>query len=91
MAQLPDRIEHEHGPPIPFPDLNLDSWQQRFLAAYADIGSVQGAARQAKISPSYHYRWIKENSDYSVAYTNAREMYADKAEGAIRGRGIDGV
>lgn len=90
MSQQVARIEHEHGPPLAFSDFSLDVWQTRFLQAYSEVGSVQGAGRQSKVHPSYHYRWMKENSEYSLAYGLARDIYGDIAEGAIRQRGIEG-
>jgi hypothetical protein len=72
-------------------DLNLDRWQKRYLLAYAESGSIRESSRRTKIVSAYHYRWLKDSPDYSVAYQQVREMYADVAEGAIRQRGIDGV
>lgn len=84
------RLEHDHGPPLAFNELSLDRWQIRFLQAYAETGGIRAAVRKAKISHVYHYRWMKECADYSLAYNIAREQYGDLAEGAIRERGIHG-
>ena len=72
------------------PELTLDKWQKRFLLAYAETGSIKETQHRTKINNCYHYRWLKESTDYSVAYAQVREMYADVAEGAIRERGIHG-
>lgn len=90
MAPVPARVDDDHGPPLDLVEFDLDVWQRRWLKAYAEEGSVRGASRKAKIVSAYHYRWLKENPDYSAAYQQAREMYSDIAEGEIRQRGIAG-
>lgn len=88
---VPATVEQQHGPPTLFKELKLDSWQLRWLKAYALTGGVRAASRKAAVDSSYHYDWLRTSSDYSLGYQLAREAYADTAEGEIRRRGIEGT
>jgi len=91
MAQLPAKIEVEHGPPVLFADYTLDSWMVRFLSAFAECGIIAEASRRSKINPCYHYKWVKTNSEYSMAYREAEAIFVSSmAEGAFVQRGIFG-
>jgi len=57
------------------------------LALEANYGNVRKAAKMAKIVPSTHYRWLKEDEDYAncsenvrdISYRNVKENLIDAA------------
>jgi hypothetical protein len=66
--------------------------KRRFLAAFAQCGSVTDAAKQAEIHFTSHYKWLKEddNAAYTEAFNRAREIAGDFAEGEIYRRAFLG-
>jgi hypothetical protein len=93
----------EHGAhlkPNPDPELEPELLFQgisnpkkrRFLAAFAQCGSVTDAAKQAEIHFTSHYKWLKEtdNVAYTEAFNQAREIAGDIAEGELYRRGVLG-
>ena len=52
-----------------------------FLAAYAKMGNVSGAAKAAKISRLDHYAWLKaEDHEYAELFAAAQEEAIDTLE-----------
>lgn len=66
--------------------------KRRFLAAFAQCGSVTEAAKRAKVHWSSHYKWLKEedNVAYTDAFNRSREIAGDIAEGEIYRRAFLG-
>jgi hypothetical protein len=66
--------------------------KRRFLAAFAQCGSVGTAAKQAKVHWSTHYKWLREedNVAYTEAFNRARDIAGDLAEGEIYRRAFLG-
>src|SRR5262245_15480452 len=54
--------------------------KRAFLAAYARVGTLTGAATQARCDISSHYVWKKTDPAYLTAFQRAQEMAADCLE-----------
>ncbi len=68
-----------------------ENWrQQKFLAAFEELGSVRVAARAAGIGRASHYRW-RGDPEYQRAFEQAKEEFCDKLEGEIIQRGLRGI
>lgn len=65
--------------------------QSRFLACYAKVGTITGAARAAGIAPGTHYEWLDFDPSYPKRFEAAYEQSMDAAEAELRRRGIQGV
>jgi hypothetical protein len=63
--------------------------KRAFLAAYAQVGSVSGAARAAGVSRRSHSRWL-EDADYASAFETAKDEAADTLEDEARRRAFEG-
>lgn len=64
--------------------------QRRFIIAYSGCGKVSVAASLAKVSWIQHYRWAETDLGYKQAFEQAREIFADAAEGEIFNRAFFG-
>ena len=62
-----------------------------FLEAFAKLGTVTGAARQAGIDRVTHVNWMKADPDYVAKFADAEYEAADYVEQEIRRRAIVGV
>jgi hypothetical protein len=65
--------------------------QAAFLEAYAKVGNVAGAARQAGIERVDHYRWLKADKTYAERFESAEAEAADTLEQEARRRALIGV
>src|SRR5947209_835175 len=99
-GQPSPKAEQEQAKPNPDLDLEPELLFQgisnpkkrRFLAAFAQCGSVTDAAKQAEIHFTSHYHWLKEDENvaYTEAFNRARDIAGDFAEGEIYRRAFLG-
>jgi hypothetical protein len=72
-----------------FPDLTAH--QQRFLAAYAELGNLTGAAAVAGLSRQRHYEWTWSGDEqYIAAFKAANEIAVEGLELEARRRAMGG-
>ena len=69
---------------------HLSVKQRAFLAAYARIGTICGAAEVAKCSRFSHRDWM-ENPEYAADFAAAEEKAIQAMEAEARERGVLGV
>jgi len=94
QAQQPDRQQLQGNPPEPellFQGISNPK-KRRFLAAFAQCGSVTEAAKLAEIHFTSHYKWLKEenNAAYTEAFNRARDIAGDIAKGEVYRRAFLG-
>jgi hypothetical protein len=65
--------------------------KERFLKAFARLGSVTGAAKAARCHRTLHYQWLREDPEYPRRYAEAREQAVDGLEDEAIRRARDGV
>ena len=65
--------------------------QAPFLTAFRRTGSVTGAAREAGVSRSAHYKWVEVDPEYAEQFENANEEMVDGLEQEARRRALEGV
>ena len=76
--------------PPPFRDDRITNPKQRaFLAAFAVIGNVTGAAIAAGIHRRSHGNWLR-HPEYAEAFEDARQHSADHLEEVARARAVQG-
>lgn len=63
--------------------------KNKFLNAFAKLGSVKAAAADAGIDRTTHYTWLDDES-YRRAYERARQIAADALEEEARRRAVEG-
>lgn len=64
--------------------------KKKFLAAYAEGGTIAYAAEAAGVSRDIHYYWIKTDLDYKEAFWHAEEESIDELEEVARTRAVEG-
>lgn len=64
--------------------------KNRFLNYLAETGTISRAAQKAGISRQAHYCWLKEDTDYAIAYEQAKRMAADLLEEEAFRRAVEG-
>jgi len=64
--------------------------QEAFLSAYARLGVISEACREARIGRQTHYNWLENDPDYVERFRLAHETSVDMAEAELRRRGIEG-
>lgn len=64
--------------------------KNRFLNYLAETGTISRAAQKAGISRQTHYYWLKEDTDYAIAYEQAKRMAADLLEEEAFRRAVEG-
>ncbi len=64
--------------------------QKAFLAAYAALGNLSGAARKVKCNRSAHYKWMHDAA-YAEAFAEAHAEACDALRGEARRRAVKGV
>ena len=58
--------------------------KNRMISALAEcLGNVSDACKKAGISRNTHYRWLKEDSEYSEAVSEQSEVALDIAEAML--------
>ena len=62
-----------------------------FLAAYAQTGNIAAASKLAQVGRRDHYRWIKADAEYALAFGEAHEEACDRLEAEARRRAVQGV
>jgi hypothetical protein len=65
--------------------------QRQFLAAYAELGAIQGAAAKAGINRQDHYNWLAKDPSYEARFREAEEAVADSLEQAAIQRAREGA
>ena len=61
-----------------------------FLEAYAKLGSITAAAREANVHRTSHYNWLADPA-YAKEFEFANEAFNDKLRAEIRRRAVEGV
>jgi hypothetical protein len=64
--------------------------KDRFLEAYAAIGTISGAAQHAGIGKRTHYNWLAADPEYAARFGETHETAVDRAEQELRRRGVVG-
>ena len=64
--------------------------KRAFLAAFARLGTVAGAAAVAKISRQSHYNWLA-GADYRQAFADAKEECIERLEMEADRRAVEGI
>lgn len=62
-----------------------------FIAAFADVGTITHAAREAGIHRHTHYAWMEADEQYAVAFRAAEKAAAENLEREARRRAYEGV
>lgn len=65
--------------------------KRAFLAAYAELGNVSGAAEIAGINRMSHYHWLEGDERYAEVFAQAHEIACDHLESEARRRAIEGT
>ena len=69
----------------------INSMQRRFLAAYAECGTVTYAAKASGVSRRSHSNWMLRDPEYAAAFAEAHEQANEALENEARRRAIEGV
>lgn len=64
--------------------------KQKFLEAYAELGTITHAATAAGIDRRTHYDWLESDQDYALAFADAENAAVDMLEGEARRRAFAG-
>jgi len=67
--------------------------QQSFLDAYAECGTLNGAARVAGVEVTRHYEWmddVDKHPDYRARFDAAKERSIERLESEMLRRAVDG-
>jgi hypothetical protein len=67
------------------------SKQRAFLASYVVTASILKAAKAAKVNRSLHYRWLKEDDEYKIAFAAAYLEAGDSLEDEAVRRAHEGI
>jgi hypothetical protein len=62
-----------------------------FLAAYIHTASITKAAKSARVDRALHYRWLKDDEGYAIAFAAASEQAAQLLEDEAVRRAYEGV
>ena len=62
-----------------------------FLAAYVLTASITKAAKAARVDRGLHYRWLKDDDAYVIAFAEAEEQAAQTLEDEAVRRAHEGV
>jgi hypothetical protein len=65
--------------------------QQSFLAAFAETASYTKAAEAAKIGHETHYRLLKDDAEYAVAFEEFKRKAVQVLEDEVIRRALEGV
>jgi hypothetical protein len=71
--------------------MSISQRQRMFLEAFAAAGSVSQAAAAAGIDRTAHYRWLREDADYSDAFNRSTEQAAGALEDLAVRRATEGL
>lgn len=63
----------------------------RFLAAYAEHATIDGAAKACGMGRRTHYNWLASDEAYAAAFGDAEQAATDALEGEARRRALAGV
>lgn len=85
-------------PPPTIEEVKRMSWiegmrerQYKFLGMYSRYGTLHEAAKQAEVSISAHYKWLRIDPAYVTAYTAIKERVGDILESEAFRRAVHGV
>lgn len=88
-SEIPEHLQ-KRKPGRPRKDeirLSLEESQTKFIATYAETGSITKAAKAAGVSRQSYYNWI-ENQDFARAIKEARATCIEEAESELLRRGL---
>lgn len=71
--------------------LARNTLQRKFLTAYVSCGSINKASQLVGIHQPTHYKWMKVDESYRIAFQEATEAVADLLEGEAIRRAVEGV
>lgn len=57
--------------------------KQMIKAMYASYGNISQSCRVVGINRSTHYRWLKNDNEYSIAIDEANERRLDESEAIL--------
>src|SRR5215471_17866026 len=66
------------------------SKKRRLLIAYAEVGTLRGAARLAAMDWRMHYNWLDTDNEYAESFERAKQMAADHGEDCVYERAFNG-
>lgn len=61
-----------------------------FLAAFAFTGNLSLAAERSGVSRNLHYDWLRDDTDYQLAFADAQKMAVEQLEAEARRRAVEG-
>ncbi len=64
--------------------------QNKFLAAFAETGTIAAAAKAARIPRRRHHTWLERDEDYVERFVEAQEIAGEKLEEEARRRAVEG-
>ena len=65
--------------------------KKRFLEKYIDIGDITLTAKVTGIDRSTHYKWLEDDPEYQLSFTEADKQAADILETEAYRRAVKGV
>ncbi len=68
-----------------------EAQQQSFFSGYIKIGTITGAAREAGIDPTYHYKWLETDPEYPAKFKIAHQTASELLVEEGRRRAYQGV
>lgn len=71
-------------------DTKTQQKKDAFIQAYAELGTITHAARQAGIARKTVYRWQQADEDFALAMHDCREQVTDTLEREAIRRATDG-
>lgn len=69
--------------------LRHEAKRAKFLAAYAELGSITAAAKKLGMDRSAHYQWL-DDSAYMIDFAKANRLAVEGLEAEARRRAVDG-
>jgi hypothetical protein len=63
--------------------------KRAFLSAYSRCGSIQKAAKRAKVDRQSHYNWLRDDPDYVAAVEEAKTQGFDALEDMLNDAALD--
>lgn len=63
--------------------------KRAFLAAYSRCGSIQKAAKRAKVDRQSHYNWLREDAEYRDAVEEAKTQGFDALEDMLNDAALE--
>ena len=64
--------------------------RQLFLAAFAQLGTVQAACLESRVARRTVYNWIEHDDAFARQFQDARQIATDVLEAECRRRAVEG-